>query len=56
MNLRWLQKNLPWQGSYTEAFEHGPKHNHFAHDVLHTSPRRWASSPRPSSRSITGTA
>ncbi len=35
MTLRWLQKNLPWQGSYTEAFESGPKHNHFAHNVLH---------------------
>lgn len=35
MNLRWLQKNLPWQGQYTDTFERGPKHNHFAHNVLH---------------------
>jgi hypothetical protein len=35
VTLRWLQQNLPWQGSYTEAFESGPKHNHFVHNVLH---------------------
>lgn len=35
MSLRWLQQNLPWQGSYTEAFETGPEHNHFTHGVLH---------------------
>lgn len=35
MNLRWLQQNLPWQGSYTKAFESGPAHNHFTHNVLH---------------------
>jgi hypothetical protein len=37
VTLRWLQQHLPWQGAYTAAFESGPKHNHFAHNVLHLS-------------------
>lgn len=35
MHIRWLQQNFPWQSAYIEAFESGPVHNHFAHNVLH---------------------